>query len=163
MSLQGAKLEVEGCSNAPSGGSEIARKGSSCHADWKEMKPLLEANTALSPPSLLFSLSRFATVLHFFYYYFFFISRCSSLPQLLSPTSSGVWEMELPWDWEAGPGGCFWHPTSHQGPAATLALLLLHLPQPCPQIQGWHSSLCAPSPPGSPTSLLCTSHFLADL
>lgn len=72
MSLQGAKLEVEGCSNAPSGGSEIARKGSSCHADWKEMKPLLEANTALSPPSLLFSLSRFATVLHFFYYYFFF-------------------------------------------------------------------------------------------
>lgn len=160
MSLQGAKLEVEGCSNAPSGGSEIARKGSSCHADWKEMKSLLEANTALSPPSLLFSLSRrFATALLFLKIYFKVVLIATA------PFSHQQWGLGdgAAMDWEAGPGGRSWHPTRHQGPAATLALLPLHLPQPCPQIQGWHSSLCAPSSPGSPTSLLCTSDFLVDL
>lgn len=35
MSLQEAKLEVSVRSNVPSGVSVIARKGSSCHADWK--------------------------------------------------------------------------------------------------------------------------------
>lgn len=65
----------------------IARKGSSCHADWKEIKSLaaFEANTALSSPYLLFSLSR-NEICHSSA----FGIKVLSLPQPLSPIRDGV-------------------------------------------------------------------------
>lgn len=65
----------------------IARKGSSCHADWKEIKSLaaFEANAALSSPYLLFSLSR-NEICHSSA----FGIKVLSLPQPLSPIRGGV-------------------------------------------------------------------------